>query len=151
MCRPHVPSLQHGHVFCLEGMWLRVTSHGVHLMFSPSRSQRPSSGQHRHGVSRHAGKLKSKRPVEKHDSDTEDPLEYGRCMLEDKALLTEEDSAWKTLLKTKRAELVPRLDWPWFWLKDKFKMNKLLWWVTLMTDHWSVVTVTENHTGFFLP
>lgn len=90
--------LQYGHVFRLVWMWLWVwtgPSQRVHLVFSPSRSQGPSSSQHRHGISWHAGKLKSKCPVKQHDDDAEHPFKDGWCVLQDEALLTEKHTAWK--------------------------------------------------------
>lgn len=95
--------LQYGHVFRLVWMWLWVwvwtgssqRSQCVHLVFSPSRSQGPSSSQHRHGISWHAGKLKGKCPVKQHDDDAEHPFKDGWCVLQDEALLTEKHAAWK--------------------------------------------------------
>lgn len=89
--------LQYGHVFRLVWVWLRVwtgPSQCIHLVFSPSRSQCPSSSQHRHGISRHAGELKGKCPVKQHDDGAEHPFKDGRCMLQDKALLAEKHTAW---------------------------------------------------------
>lgn len=90
--------LKHGHVFRLVWVWLRVwtgPSQCVHLVFSPSRSQCPSSSQHRHGISRYAGELKGKCPVKQHDDGAEHPFKDGRCMLQDEALLAEKHTAWK--------------------------------------------------------
>lgn len=53
-----------------------------------------SSGKHRQGVPRHPPKLKGERPVEEHDEHTVDPLEDGGGVLQDKALLAKENSAW---------------------------------------------------------
>ena len=86
--------LHHGQVFRLVWMWTR-TSQCIHLVFSPSRSQGASSGQHHHGISWHAGKLKGKCPVEQHDDDAKHPFKDGWRMLQDKALLTKKHTAWK--------------------------------------------------------
>lgn len=93
--------LQYGHVFRL--VWMRLwvwtvpsqCSQSVHLVFSPSRSQGPSSSQHYHCISWHAGKLKGKCPVKQHDDDAEHPFKDGRRVLQDEALLTEKYTTWK--------------------------------------------------------
>lgn len=93
--------LQYGHVFRLVWMWLWVwtgpsqCSQRVHLVFSPSRPQGPSSSQHCHGISRHAGKLEGKCPVKQHDDDAEHPFKDGWRVLQDEALLTEKHTTWK--------------------------------------------------------
>lgn len=80
-----VRSLQH--IFTL--VWTRP-SQRLHLVFSPSGSQGPTSSQHSHGGSGHAGKLEGERPVEQDDDDAEHPFKDGRGVLEDKAFLAEE-------------------------------------------------------------
>lgn len=84
-------------------MWLQVWTgprQCIHFVFSPARTQCPSSGQHRHGISRHAGKLKGERPVKQHDDATEHPFEDGRGVLQDEALLAEKHATWKPQLRT---------------------------------------------------
>lgn len=95
-----VNRLQYGYVFRLVWMWLGVCSQCIHLVFSPSRSQGPSSSQHHHSISWYAGKLKGKCPVKQHDNDAEHPFKDGWCMLQDEALLTEKHTTWGTWLRT---------------------------------------------------
>lgn len=78
-------SLQH--VFTL--VWTGP-SQRLHLVFSPSGAQGPTSSQHSHGGFGHAGKLEGEGPVEQDDDDAEDPFKDGRRVLEDKAFLAEE-------------------------------------------------------------
>lgn len=66
----------------------------VHFVFSTARPQRSSPGQHGHRVPGHAGKLEGEGPVKQHDDAAEHPLEDGRGVLQDEALLAEEDAAW---------------------------------------------------------
>lgn len=80
---------------------LMVIGAAAHLCFVLGGEfvHHPSSGQDHQGVPRHVPELKGKRPVEKHDEHTVDPLEDGGGVLQDEALLAEEDSTWRSEVK----------------------------------------------------
>lgn len=62
------------------------------LVFRVEFLHRPPSGQDHQGVPRHVPELKGKRPVEEHDEHAVDPLKDGGGVLQDEALLAEENS-----------------------------------------------------------
>lgn len=83
----------HAHIRCLH-ILRRLPSSA--LLSEAVLRTAPRSGQDEQGVSRHVPKLKGKRSVEEHDEYTVEPLKDGRGMLQDEALLAEEDSTWRS-------------------------------------------------------
>lgn len=71
----------------------------LYLVLGGEFVHHPSSGQDQQGVPRHVPELKGKRPVEKHDEHAVDPLEDGGGVLQDEALLAEENSTWGSEVK----------------------------------------------------
>lgn len=67
-------------------------ANSLHLVVRAEAPVRTSSGQDHQGFSRHVTKLEGKSPVEEHDEHAVDPLKNGGGVLQDKALLTEENS-----------------------------------------------------------
>lgn len=67
-------------------------ANSLHLVVRVEAPVRASSGQDHQGFSRHVTKLEGKGPVEEHDEHAVDPLKDGGGVLQDKALLTEENS-----------------------------------------------------------
>lgn len=85
-----------------HALYLAVVGSSAYLCLVLSSGESrycPSSGEDHEGVSRHAPKLKSKSPKEEHDEDAVGPLKNGRGMLQDEALLAEEDSTWWSEIK----------------------------------------------------
>ena len=75
------------------GRWAPLQ--GLYLVRVALWPEGPSPGQHHQGLPGHTGELEGKGAIEEHDDDAEDPLEDGRGVLEDEALLQEEHAAWE--------------------------------------------------------
>ena len=80
-------------------MGQRAHLQGLYLVRMALWPSGPSPGQHHQGLPRHAGKLEGKGAIVEHDDDAEDPLEDGRRVLEDEALLQEEHATWESEVK----------------------------------------------------
>lgn len=93
-----------------------TSSGGLQALSGPTQRGRPGHGVHdhpravvallqagHHGLGGDGAKLVGERAVEDQDVHGEDPLADGRGVLEDEALVDEEDAAWeeKELRKTK--------------------------------------------------
>lgn len=65
------------------------------LVVTAGKALDTPSGQHHKGIPGHVPKLKGKGPKEEHDDDAEQPLKDGGGVLQGKALLDKEDTAWE--------------------------------------------------------
>lgn len=67
-------------------------ANSLHLVVRAEALERASSGQNHQGFYRHVTKLEGKSPIKEHNEHAVDPLKDGRGVLQDKALLAEENS-----------------------------------------------------------